>query len=60
MKLIFFVDLSINQNVTESGNKNIDIRFQLEHKIQGQETKGRGWITDKIILKRTIFLGLVI
>ena len=29
MKLIFFVNLNFNQNVTDSGNKNIDIKSQL-------------------------------
>ena len=57
MKLIFFVNLNINQIVTESVNKNIDIKSQLEHKIESQETKDRGWIFDKIISKRTIFLN---
>ena len=55
MKLISFVDLNINQNVTDSGNRNIHIKSQLEHKIQSQETKKRGWIFDKIISKRTNF-----
>ena len=56
MKLIFFVYLNFNQKVTESGNKSIDIKSQLEHKIQSQETKDKRWIFDKIISKRTIFL----
>ena len=55
MKLIFFVYLNFNQKVTESGNKSIDIKSQLEHKIQSQETKDKRWIFDKIISKRTIF-----
>ena len=51
----FFVNLNINQIVTESVNKNIDIKSQLEHKVQSQETKIREWILDKIISRRTIF-----
>ena len=56
MKSIFFVDLNINQNVTESVSKNIDLKSQLEHKIQSQETKDNRWIFDKIFSKTTIFL----
>ena len=56
----FSVNLKINQNVTEFGSKNIDIKSELEQKNQSQETKIRGWIFDKIISKRTFFLKLVI
>ena len=43
-----FVNLKINNNLTESDIDNIDIRSQLEHQIQVQETKESGWIFDKI------------
>ena len=42
------MNLKSNNNLTESDNDNIDIRFQLEHQIQIQETKECGWIFDKI------------
>ena len=56
MRFLFFVNLNINQNVTEAGNENIDIKSQLEHKIQSQETKDRGWIFGEIFSKRTNFV----
>ena len=37
-----------NHKLTESDNKNIDVKLQLEHPIQVQETKESGWISDKI------------
>ena len=43
-----YINLKINNNLTESDIDNIDIRFQLEHQIQIQETKESGWIFDKI------------
>ena len=42
-----FINLNINQNLTESDIKNIDVKLQLEHQIQIQETKESGWIFDK-------------
>ena len=42
-----FINLNINQNLTESDNKNIDVRSQLEHQIQIHETKECGLIFDK-------------
>ena len=48
---LFFI-LNINQNLTESDNSNIDVKSQLEHQFQIQETKGKGWIFDKIISMR--------
>ena len=43
-----YINLKINHNLTESVIDNIDVRSQLEHQIQIQETKESGWIFDKI------------
>ena len=43
-----YINLKINNNLTESDIVNIDIRSQLEHQIQMQELKESGWIFDKI------------
>ena len=43
-----YINFKINNNLTESDIDNIDIRSQLEHQIQVQETKESGWIFDKI------------
>ena len=43
-----YINLKININLTESDIDNVDIRSQLEHQIQIQETKESGWIFDKI------------
>ena len=43
-----YMNLKINNNLTESHIDNIDVRSQLEHQIQIQETKESGWIFDKI------------
>ena len=43
-----FNNLIINNNLTETDIDNIDIKPQLEHQIQVQETKESGWIFDKI------------
>ena len=43
-----FVNLNINQNSTESDINNIDVKPQLAHQNQIQETKDSGWIFDKI------------
>ena len=37
-----FISLNINHNITESDINNIDVKFQLEHRIQVQETKESG------------------
>ena len=42
------INLKFNHNLTKSDIDNIDIRSQLEHQIQIQETKESGWIFDKI------------
>ena len=43
-----YINLKINKNLTESDIDNIDIRSQIEHQIQIQETRESGWIFDKI------------
>ena len=43
-----YINLKINNNLTESDIDIIDVRSQLEHQIQIQETKESGWIFDKI------------
>ena len=43
-----YITLIIKHNLTESDIDNIDVRSQLEHQIQIQETKESGWIFDKI------------
>ena len=43
-----YLNLRINHNLTESDIDNIDVRSQLDHQIQIQETKESGWIFDKI------------
>ena len=43
-----YMNLKINHNLTESETDNINVRSQLEHQIQIQETKESGWIFDKI------------
>ena len=42
-----FINLKINHNLTESDIHIIDVRSQLEHQTQTQETKESGWIFDK-------------
>ena len=43
-----YINLNINHKLTESDIDNIDVRSELEHQIQIQETKESGWIIDKI------------
>ena len=43
-----FINLNINNNLTETDINNIDFKSQLEYQIQIQETKVSGWIFDKI------------
>ena len=43
-----YINLKINHKLTEFDIENIDIRSQLEHQIQVQETNESGWIFDKI------------
>ena len=42
-----FINLNINSNLTETDINNIDVKSQLEHQIQVQETKESGWIFNK-------------
>ena len=59
MKLNYFINLNINNNLTETDIDNIDIKSQLEHQIQIQETKETGWIFDKINSIKIRFYKLV-
>ena len=43
-----FINLNINQNLTQSDIDNINITFPLERQIQQQEMKDSGWRFDKI------------
>ena len=42
-----FTNSNTNRNLTENDINDIDIKSQLEHQIQIQETKESGWIFDK-------------
>ena len=50
-----FINLNINNNLTEADINKIDVQSQLEHQIQMQETKESGWIFDKINSMRIRF-----
>ena len=50
-----FINLNINHNLTESDIDIIDVRSQLEHQIQIQETKEIGWLFGKVISMKTSF-----
>ena len=43
-----FINLNINQNLTQSDIDNINITFSLERQIQQQEMKDSGWRFDKV------------
>ena len=43
-----FINLNINQNLTQSDLDKIDIRSPLEHQIQKRELKDSGWSFDKL------------
>ena len=43
-----FINLNINQNLTQTDINNIDVVSQLEHQKQQQEMKDSGWRVDKI------------
>ena len=43
-----FINLNINQNLTQTDINIIDVVFQLEHQKQQQEMKVSGWRFDKI------------
>ena len=52
----FFINLKINHKLQECDIDIIDVRFQLEHQIQIQETKESGWIFDKTnSMKRSFY-----
>ena len=40
--------MNINHSLTESDIDNIDVKSQLEHQIQIQETKESGWVILEI------------
>ena len=42
-----FIKLNVNNNLTETDINNMDVKSQLEHQIETQETKESGWIFDK-------------
>ena len=43
-----YMNLIIDNNLTEPDIDNIDVRSQLDHQIQMQELKDSGWIFDKV------------
>ena len=43
-----FINLDNKNSLPETGINNFDVKSQLEHQIQFQETKESGWIFDKI------------
>ena len=43
----FFIDLNINQNLTQTDIDDIDVKSPLEHQIQQKEMKDSGWRFDK-------------
>ena len=43
-----FINLNVNNNLTETDIDNIDVKSQLEHQIQVQETEKSGWFFDGI------------
>ena len=43
-----YINLNINQNLTETDINNIDVKSPLEHQIQQQEMKDFGWPFDKL------------
>ena len=53
-----YINLKVNNNLTESDINNIDVRSQLVHQIQIQETKESGWIFDKINSMKISFIKL--
>ena len=48
-------NLNTNHNLEETDIDNIDVRAQLEHQIQIQETEKSGWIFDKNISMKMSF-----
>ena len=41
--------MKINHNLTETDHDNLDVKSQLEHQTQFQETKDSIWVFDKNI-----------
>ena len=50
-----FINVNIKNNLTETDINITDVKSQLEHQIQIQETKGSGWIFYKIISMKIRF-----
>ena len=50
-----YINLNINNNLTESDIDNIDVTSQLEDQIQNQKMKESGWIFDKINSRKISF-----
>ena len=50
-----FINLNINHILTETDIDNIDVKSQLEHQIDFQETKESWWIFDEINTMKIIF-----
>ena len=44
-----YINLNINNNLIESDIKNNDVRSQLEHHSQNQESKDIEWRIDEVI-----------
>ena len=55
IKEVVKLNYSLIWILTESDNKKLDVKSQLDHQIQIQETKDSGWIFDKIISMRIRF-----
>ena len=51
-----FINLNINQNLTQSEIDNVNITFPLERQIQQQEMKDSGWRFDMINSMKIYFL----
>ena len=54
-----FINLNFNHNLTETDIDNIDVKSQLEHHIQIQETKESGWSFDQTNSMKIFFIKLV-
>ena len=50
-----FINLNFKNNLRETDDNNIDVRSELEHQIQIQETKESGWLFDEINLMKIRF-----
>ena len=49
------INLNINYSLTESDTDNLDVKSQLEHQFEIQETKESGWIIHKIKIMKIRF-----